>query len=145
VREHPAPALARWKWPLVILWLGLVGVLAAGPRLLHGDAPTVVPVPVAPVAAEDLPRIEPRPGIAPPVDARALLATGFDIVVKPASARITLDGALVGEGPLRVRNLVPGPHTIHVARPGHRERTVRLDLRRGQAEFVHVVLEPADD
>jgi serine/threonine protein kinase len=70
------------------------------------------------------------------------------IVVRsvPSGAIVRVDGRLYGETPLTVRDLVLGPHSVQIARPGYVPRTDRVNLTSGSpSQTVSVQLEAGVD
>jgi hypothetical protein len=64
-------------------------------------------------------------------------------VTAPAGAELYVDGTFAGRGgePARLE-LASGPHRMVVSRKGHRVSSQALELERGEARTVNVVLEP---
>lgn len=73
-------------------------------------------------------------------------STGFDVLVTPNGAKVSLDGQLIGAAPLRVRNLLPGAHSIDIEGPqGYFGRHLEFDLEAGKAVVLNLVLESVAD
>jgi hypothetical protein len=69
--------------------------------------------------------------------------TGFDILVEPKGAKVTLDGHAIGGAPLRVRNLLPGPHQIDIEGPeGYFGQHREFALDAGEAMVLRLALDP---
>jgi hypothetical protein len=166
-----APASWRWpRWGLVVLVClilgGGVGYFAATYDPLAEPEPTQVadrqivtpPQPDVPPAAAPDPI--PPPGVdapaaaapapAPPrrqepvrAAAPAPPASGaLEVRSEPAGAMVTLDGRLVGETPLVLRDLTAGPYLLQVARPGYAPHSERVTIPAGGPErTVSVALE----
>lgn len=95
----------------------------------------------APAAAKVAPAQQ-RAGAAP-LGADVVAATGFDLVVQPAGARVILDGSAIGQAPLRVRNLLPGAHAVSIEAPaGYFGRHMQVTVQAGVAQRLEVVLDP---
>jgi formylglycine-generating enzyme required for sulfatase activity len=89
------------------------------------------------VALVALPVPEARPTPAPP-PAPGVLVVRSD----PAGARVSVDGADVGEAPLEVR-LEPGKaHAVRVGKPGHEDAELTVQLRAGARHEEAVRLQP---
>jgi hypothetical protein len=87
------------------------------------------------VLVRSVPTIELRP-------AGASTGTGtLDISTRPAGARVTLDGKLLGQAPMRVPGVLPGSHTIRLEMAGYRTVTTTVVVRAGQQVPVRVSLE----
>ncbi len=103
-----------------------------------------VPTPVAEVDAALPEEVEEQ--LEPALDEKELeLAskTGFDILVEPKGAKVTLDGHAIGVAPLRVRNLLPGPHQIDIEGPeGYFGQHQEFALSAGEAMVLRLVLDP---
>jgi serine/threonine-protein kinase len=56
-------------------------------------------------------------------------------------ARVTLDGKYLGETPIVNHVLAPGRHTLRIARPGLRSRTLKVTLRPGEQRTLRLDLE----
>ena len=68
--------------------------------------------------------------------------TGFDILVEPKGAKVTLDGHSIGAAPLRVRNLLPGPHQIDIEGPdGYFGQHREFRLEPGEAMVLRLALD----
>jgi hypothetical protein len=77
------------------------------------------------------------------VDIELAKSTGFDVLVSPSGAKVTLDGQLIGAAPLRVRNLLPGAHAIDIEGPeGYFGQHLEFDLSAGKAEVLKLDLDP---
>jgi hypothetical protein len=87
--------------------------------------------------------IEPEPsGQLGEVDIELAKVTGFDVLVEPSGAKVTLDGQAIGAAPLRVRNLLPGKHAIDIEGPdGYFGKHLEFDLQAGDAEVLNLVLQ----
>jgi formylglycine-generating enzyme required for sulfatase activity len=60
----------------------------------------------------------------------------------PAGARVSIDGSDRGEAPVELR-VEPGrPHTVRVAKPGHADAEIRLQLRAGERREETLRLAP---
>ncbi len=71
--------------------------------------------------------------------------TGFDILVEPMGAKLTLDGHAIGVAPLRVRNLLPGAHRIDIEGPeGYFGQHREFDLTAGEAQVLRISLDRLD-
>jgi hypothetical protein len=74
-----------------------------------------------------------------------LAETGFDVRVVPA-AKVLLDGVLLGDAPLRVRNLQPGVHVLEVEGPdGYFARRLEIDLIAGEPHEIKLRLDPKSE
>ncbi len=145
------------------LWLAVFGVLVIGGAIVGGyflavrqggsahpqaDANIVNlnQTVVEPLDLADVPLSEDEEAIAPEpetaeVDSETAKNTGIDVVVEPVGAKISLDGHYLGQAPLRVRNLLPGQHTVVIASVDGSEQEVRnIDLKPGDALLISVVL-----
>lgn len=74
----------------------------------------------------------------------AARAVPIEITSRPAAAELRLgnaEGPLLGTTPLSTR-LPPGSHLVYVQAAGHLPETRRLELRRGEASQVEIVLSP---
>jgi hypothetical protein len=93
--------------------------------------------------------IEPEPapaGDPSEVDFELAKITGFDVLVQPSGAMVTLDGQPIGAAPLRVRNLLPGKHAIAIEGPdGYFGKHLEFDLSAGEAEVLTLVLDPVGE
>lgn len=68
--------------------------------------------------------------------------TGFDILVEPKGAQVTLDGLVIGAAPLRVRNLLPGVHQIDIEGPeGFFGQHQEFELEAGEAMVLRLSLD----
>jgi hypothetical protein len=152
---------SRWRASLLIMAAlalagaaGTVGVYVGKRHAraeVDGQAPAAPsPVAAAAVAPAAAARVAPAPSAAPSAVGPAairpdvLAATGFDIRVKPP-ATIRLDGRVLGMAPLRVRNLVPGPHAIDIEAPsGFFSRRVEIELDPGEPQNVNLALDPIE-
>ena len=68
--------------------------------------------------------------------------TGFDILVEPKGAIVTLDGNRIGASPLRVRNLLPGVHRIDIEGPeGYFGQHQEFNLAAGDAMVLRLSLD----
>lgn len=114
------------------------------------NAARLPPVPsaattVAPDAAsveEVETELEPAPEEA---DVAMASKTGFDILVEPQGARVTLDGHAIGVAPLRVRNLLPGVHRIDIEGPeGYFGQHQEFELAAGEAMVLRLALDALD-
>jgi serine/threonine-protein kinase len=120
------------------------------PEAMPADAAPVVPAPDPdpPVIAEEAAPVPPlvrREAPAPPAAAPAPPAGGaLAIRSDPSGAMVTVDGRIVGETPLVLRDLAAGPYMLQIARPGYaphaervtvpasgRERTLSVELEAG--------------
>ncbi len=54
---------------------------------------------------------------------------------------VTLDGRLVGETPLVLRDLAAGPYMLQIARPGYAPHAERVTVPTGRERAVSVALE----
>lgn len=129
---------------------------------LDADVPTALAVTLSPagsaspadsgVAAVPGPGPE-QPDTAPPPsvpeprtvpDARPPAPAPGSIRVRatPSDASVQLDGKSVGAGPLDLRDVPPGPHTVTVSRPGYESVAVHVDVEAGVREAVEVALIP---
>lgn len=79
------------------------------------------------------------------IDVELAKQTGFDILVEPAGAVVSLDGHKIGVAPLRVRNLLPGAHGIDIEGPdGFFGKHLEFDLAAGQAQVLEIELVAID-
>ncbi|MBL4632980.1 MAG: PEGA domain-containing protein [Kofleriaceae bacterium] len=145
------------------LWLAAFAVLVIGGAIVGGyllavrqgnsglalvDANTVAAIqPVAtPKERADIPLSEDEEAIAPDppaaeVDSETARNTGIDVLVDPVGAKVSLDGHYLGQAPLRVRNLLPGRHSVVIESvDGSREEIRSIDLKSGEALMISVVL-----
>ncbi|MCP4449360.1 MAG: PEGA domain-containing protein [Myxococcales bacterium] len=71
--------------------------------------------------------------------------TGFDILVEPKGAEVTLDGQPIGGAPMRVSNLLPGTHRIDIEGPdGYFGQHQEFTLAAGEAMVLRLSLEMLD-
>lgn len=101
-------------------------------------------------ADEDIiePDTDPSLAAAEPGAMNAELAeqTGFDILVEPGGATISLDGNKIGLASLRVRRLVPGVHSIDIEGPeGYFGKHLEFVLAAGEAQVFEIDLVAIDD
>jgi hypothetical protein len=141
---------------------GISGVLVRMERARPRDPVTVMIGVVDPVSGAA--RGEPVRGEIPeeqvetPVETVQPLAEELAPLMPPAPRRTTLlvaanvDGATVsvddqevGTTPLAPGNIVPGEHTISVARPGYLVQSHRIEITAGQAARVNFDLEPTPE
>lgn len=146
VSHSAAPAAAQTSAP------------APAPTASSAPVPgTVTPTPPTPapggtpvaavVAGQALPSADknPAPAAATTLDPAVAAQTGFDIRVQP-SAVISLDGKVLGDAPLRVRNLTPGIHEVNIEAPaGYFSRRVEVDLTAGQPQNLNLSLDATGD
>lgn len=66
--------------------------------------------------------------LAPPADGASL-----DIRVRPAGARVFLEGVLLGEGNQRVANIAPGTYSVRATALGHMDFVQSIELAPQQA------------
>lgn len=103
-----------------------------------------VPQPVVAIDAAAPEELEEQ--LEPELDAKELelaAKTGFDILVEPKGAKVTLDGHAIGVAPLRVRNLLPGPHQIDIEGPeGFFGQHQEFALGAGEAMVLRLALDP---
>jgi len=106
-----------------------------------------VATPAQPLVAPDASEVVPDP--VPELNAQALeLAknTGFDILVDPNGAAVTLDGQRIGIAPLRVRNLLAGVHQVDIEGPeGYFGQHQEFELAAGQAVVLRLSLDSLGD
>ena len=69
----------------------------------------------------------------------------MQIAVKPADARVTVDGVALHEGPPYVIERRPGIYHVAVAREGYVPREQDVEIRTAQVERVEVELEASPD
>ncbi len=70
--------------------------------------------------------------------------TGVDLHVQPVGAKISLDGYYVGVAPLKLRNLIPGTHSIAIEDGEDYEgKTLTISLESGQSKVLEVTLDSA--
>lgn len=129
--EAEAPMAERrfsWRVATAAVAILTVGVLA-GRAYLQGPGVTV---------ATPLARTSTTP--APPVSAPAALPSGaLTVTSQPAGARVLLDGADVGQTPLRLNGIEAGRHTITlVTETMSVKRTVRVEAGKTTALDVPV-------
>ncbi len=106
-------------------------------------APTLAAVAPADAAEAE---IEPAPAPVGEVDIELAKVTGFDVLVEPSGAKVSLDGQPIGAAPLRVRNLLPGKHAIDIEGPnGYFGKHLEFDLSAGEAEVLTLVLDPVGE
>jgi DNA-binding response OmpR family regulator len=155
VAEAPEPR--RSAWPFIVTFAGLglaVGVVVA---LRTGD-PAPSPAPVRSATASALAATSatpPAPTPAPLVSAPAPSAStapsalsddlppgaevppglGLVEVVAPAGARVRIDGAIGGAGPVASLVAAPGYHEIRVEQDGHDTKQV-IEVRAGKTTRV---------
>lgn len=80
-----------------------------------------------------------------PEDIELAKNTGFDVVVTPAGAQVSLDGRVIGLAPLRVRNLLSGKHALDIeAVDGYFGQHFEFELTAGKAEVLTILLDPVD-
>ncbi len=111
------------------------------------EAPPVEP-PVAPVVDEEraqepaTPAVQ-RPPSAPPPAAPAPPPGGaLAIQSDPSGAMVTVDGRIVGETPLVLRDLSAGAYMLQIARPGYAPHAERVTVpASGRERTVNVALE----
>ena len=85
-----------------------------------------------------LPTPKPLPALPPPPPPPAVLVLRSE----PEGARVSVDGTDRGEAPVDLR-LEPGkPHVVRLAKAGHDDAEVRLELRSGQKREETVRLKP---
>ncbi len=81
----------------------------------------------------------------PVIDMELAKKTGFDILVEPTGARVSLDGHDIGVAPLRVRNLLPGSHGIDIEGPvGFFGKHMEFELAAGEAQVLELVLDAVE-
>jgi len=169
--DHAEAARSRWPWwgGLVIVCLilgGGVGYFAATydplaessqTQLADRQSVTAAQPEPPPPAADPVPQATaveppPTPPPAPPSTrgsepVRAAAPTppaGAPLEVRsdPPGAMVTLDGRLVGETPLVLRDLTAGPYLLQIARPGYAPHSERVRIPAGGPEqTVSVALE----
>jgi serine/threonine-protein kinase len=137
----PASELARVETPAE----GLAGSEAVAPSVSEQEPAASAPS-VAPVApAEEGPSTALPSAAAPPPPAERPLASSggaLSIRSQPAGAMVTLDGRLMGETPLVLRDLAAGPYLLQVARPGYAPRLERVTVpSRGREQTLTFALE----
>ncbi len=145
------------------LWLAVFGVLVIGGAIVggyllaarqgspaHPTADTgiaeVNQTVVGPKERVNVSLSEEEEAIAPEpvtaeVDSESAKNTGIDVLVEPVGAKISLDGHYLGQAPLRVRNLLPGKHTVLIASVDGSQQEIRnIDLKLGDALMISVAL-----
>lgn len=65
---------------------------------------------------------------------------GLRVVVEPAGASVFLDGSAMGQAPLYLRDVAPGPHHISAAHPGYMPGGQDVVVREGADTSVHLQL-----
>jgi hypothetical protein len=60
---------------------------------------------------------------------------------RPRGARITIDGRVVGQSPIRVPGLSPGRHTVQIDLAGYKPLVTPIDVKAGETARVAVTLE----
>jgi hypothetical protein len=91
--------------------------------------------------------VEPRPSRRPSDVERASAPRGRLVIRStPDGAMVVVDGRLVGDTPVTVRDLTMGSHSVQVARPGYQPRSERVTLvPSAPSRLVEVALEPGAD
>ena len=139
----------RWPWVLVVgAMVAMVAVLAARQTGLWVDgAEALVPETDGPAAkVTSGPNADQFHDSARQRQLALAQGTGFDIVVEPAGALVSLDDREIGAAPLRVRNVEPGEHVISVAPPpGYFAHHTRIALGPGQSETIRISLTKVTD
>jgi serine/threonine protein kinase len=122
---------------------------AVVPLDLPADAEPIAsaPAPEPPVIVEEEPREVPParreppaapPAAAPPPPAGGALAIRSD----PSGAMVTVDGRIVGETPIVLRDLAAGPYLLQIARPGYAPHAERVTVPgSGRERTLNVALE----
>tara|TARA_R110002096_G_scaffold44526_13_gene120507 strand:- start:93748 stop:94860 length:1113 start_codon:yes stop_codon:yes gene_type:complete len=109
-------------------------------------AAVMPPIPTATAEADAADAEDVEEELEPELDEKELqlaARTGFDILVEPKGAKITLDGHSIGAAPLRVRNLLPGPHQIAIEGPeGYFGQHREFALEPGEAMVLRLALDP---
>ncbi len=152
-----------WSGP----WLVVIGLLVVGASVAGGyfmanqgvedeiaspEAVALASEETGPTASEDLAALFPdddaeeeiEPELEQPAEIDMELAkeTGFDVLVTPSGAKVSLDGQFIGAAPLRVRNLLPGHHAIDIEGPeSYFGRHLEFDLEGGEAEVLTIQLD----
>jgi len=77
------------------------------------------------------------------VDERPTTPEGsISITTEPSGASVDLDGTHMGKTPLPLDDVVSGSHTIKLAKPGYKSKTLTLRLSPGGVENRRELLEP---
>jgi len=79
---------------------------------------------------------------AAPAPAPAVSTGGLDVVSRPIGARVTLDGRVVGQTPLRLADLAPRPYALTLELAGHLPWTTTVRVVAGETVRVAASLEP---
>jgi len=79
---------------------------------------------------------------AAPAPAPAVSTGGLDVVSRPVGARVTLDGRVVGQTPLRLADLAPRPYALTLELAGHLPWTTTVRVVAGETARVAASLEP---
>ncbi len=161
VRASPQPAPKTGSsWWLIVVAIVVIGGAVVGGYLLaerqkaenaaKGHVATTPPgepsVTEPSVTEPEVQPAEPEP-TTPLGEHELVLAkqTGFDILVEPKGAKLTLDGHAIGAAPLRVRNLLPGAHRIDIEGPeGYFGQHREFDLAAGEAQVLRISLDMLD-
>ena len=82
-----------------------------------------------------------RGGAATPATA----GTGIvDVDSRPRGARVSIDGRLVGETPIRIPELPVGDHRVQIDLADHKTVTAMVNIVRGEVAKVQVTLEQGE-
>jgi CheY-like chemotaxis protein len=155
--EEPVVLPRRSAWPFIAAFAGLGLAVGAVLQMRGGDAPgatlttastapTVVPptsaLPAATVSA--LATGAPSgttPGDELPPGAEVPPGFGLVEVTAPVGARVRIDGAIAGAGPVASLVAAPGAHEIRVEQDGHDTKQV-IEVRAGKTTRVKSVPTP---
>ncbi len=158
-----APSGPPW-WLAIVAVVTIGGAIAGGYSLAQTedaakeDVAKSQALASGPEPSEPVPPPEPAPAeadtdvvedeLAPEAsDEAAELAakTGFDLLVEPSGAKVSLNGHPVGTAPLRVRNLLPGTHSIDVEGPeGYFGQHQEIALEAGDSMVLRLALVPLE-
>jgi serine/threonine-protein kinase len=109
--------------------------------------PVTLPPPVTPpapaaVASAAPPRAAPTRDVAPAAAPAPPPGGALQVRSEPSGAMVTLDGRLMGETPLVLRDLAAGPYLLRVAHPGYAPHSERVTIASGGSDTtVRVALE----
>jgi hypothetical protein len=110
--------------------------------------PATAPAPppaAAPPRAEPEPQVQ-EPAPAPPASAPVAsdpATSTLLVTTEPAGAQVLLNGRVMGQSPLRLDDLGPGPYHVVVQRPGYRTVSQTVEVEAGRSRTFWTALQPS--
>lgn len=133
-------ALRQWMAPAAVEEVAKTPIAAP---VAGTPAPSVTPTTPAPTPEPERPRRAPKPKPEAPTPPEPAAPTSGTLRIEAdvTGAIAFIDREFVGNVPVTVENVTPGPHRLNVSAPGHEGITQDLDVEAGTREVTVRFLE----